>query len=121
MSASSHPCLPSRPPCCPACRRFQWLFVRVEVELRKIQATRPDLGVLVPTVGYATHTHSSEEPDSGSEDEDGGAAGRGGGGPGPGAKAAARLVPVVPGHAMAAQHRGLGKQGGGVDVELNKL
>lgn len=31
-----------------AFRRFQWLFVRIEVELRKIQESRPDLGKLVP-------------------------------------------------------------------------
>lgn len=29
-------------------RRFQWMFVRVEVELRKLQAARPELGTLVP-------------------------------------------------------------------------
>lgn len=52
-----------------AFRRFQWLFVRIEVELRKLQAHRPDLGVLVPTVGYAAHAHSSEAADSGSDDE----------------------------------------------------
>ncbi|KDD71451.1 hypothetical protein H632_c4997p0, partial [Helicosporidium sp. ATCC 50920] len=33
-----------------ALRRFQWIFVRVEVELRKIQAARPDLGPLLPGV-----------------------------------------------------------------------
>jgi hypothetical protein len=31
-----------------AFRRFQWMFVRVEVELRKLQAARPELGQLVP-------------------------------------------------------------------------
>lgn len=62
------------------CRRFQWLFVRIEVELRKIQAYRPDLGVLVPTVGYAAHAHSSEAADSGSEDEGAADGGSGGGG-----------------------------------------
>jgi len=31
-----------------AFRRFQWVFVRVEVELRKIQASHPELGTLVP-------------------------------------------------------------------------
>ena len=30
------------------CRRFQWVFVRVEVELRKLQAAKPELGMLVP-------------------------------------------------------------------------
>lgn len=33
-------------------RRFQWLFVRIEVELRKIQAYRPEVGVLVPLAGH---------------------------------------------------------------------
>ena len=32
------------------CRRSQWAFVRVEVELRKIQQQRPELGRLVPAV-----------------------------------------------------------------------
>ena len=31
-----------------AFRRFQWVFVRVEVEMRKIQASHPELGTLVP-------------------------------------------------------------------------
>ncbi len=31
-----------------ACRRFQWVPVRVEVEMRKLQAQRPELGQLVP-------------------------------------------------------------------------
>ena len=30
------------------CRRFQWVPVRVEVEMRKLQAQRPELGQLVP-------------------------------------------------------------------------
>ena len=105
------PSLPRLPAAC--CRRFQWLFVRVEVELRKIQAHRPDLGVLVPQAGYTTHGHSSEAADSGSEEEGGEVAS------GLGAKSAARLLPVVPGHAVAAQHRAAGKLGGGAaEVEL---
>lgn len=31
-----------------AFRRFQWLPVRVEVELRKLQDARPELGQLIP-------------------------------------------------------------------------
>ena len=31
-----------------AFRRFQWVPVRVEVELRKLQHQRPELGQLVP-------------------------------------------------------------------------
>eukprot|EP00887_Chlorella_sp_A99_P006633 scaffold3.g6633.t1 len=42
-----------------AFRRFQWVFVRIEVELRKIQAHRPELGVLVPPAGQPLHLHSS--------------------------------------------------------------
>ena len=29
-------------------RRFQWMFVRIEVELRKLQHNQPELGQLVP-------------------------------------------------------------------------
>jgi len=29
-------------------RRFQWIFVRIEVELRKLQTNRPELGQLIP-------------------------------------------------------------------------
>lgn len=29
-------------------RRFQWIFVRIEVELRKLQISRPELGQLIP-------------------------------------------------------------------------
>lgn len=29
-------------------RRFQWIFVRIEVELRKLQVAKPELGQLVP-------------------------------------------------------------------------
>jgi len=29
-------------------RRFQWMFVRLEVELRKVQSQQPDLAPLVP-------------------------------------------------------------------------
>lgn len=38
-------------------RRFQWVFVRLEVELRKIQAHRPEVGVLVPPAGQVLHPH----------------------------------------------------------------
>ncbi len=31
-----------------AFRRFQWVPVRVEVELRKLQHARPELGQLIP-------------------------------------------------------------------------
>ncbi|GAB4823276.1 hypothetical protein N2152v2_010322 [Parachlorella kessleri] len=45
-------------------RRFQWLFVRIEVELRKIQAYRPEVGILVPPAGHKQqqlhHPHSDE-------------------------------------------------------------
>ena len=57
-------------------RRFQWLFVRIEVELRKIQAHRPELGTLVPLAtdrGYAPLDHrgapGSPEPDGGGSPE----------------------------------------------------
>ena len=37
-----------------ACRRFQWIFVRIEVELRKLQAARADeFGQLVPVPATA--------------------------------------------------------------------
>lgn len=85
------PCCPPALPCLTTpCRRFQWLFVRIEVELRKIQAYRPDLGVLVPTVGYAAHAHSSEAADSGSEGEEEAAAAEGTGAVLAGAKPKAR-------------------------------
>lgn len=42
-----------------AFRRFQWLFVRVEVELRKIQARRPELGSLVALKG-SEHLHDDD-------------------------------------------------------------
>lgn len=29
-------------------RRFQWIFVRIEVELRKLQVAKPELGQLIP-------------------------------------------------------------------------
>ena len=35
-----------------AFRRFQWMFVRVEVELRRVQASRPELGQLVPVPAH---------------------------------------------------------------------
>ena len=31
-------------------RRFQWIFVRIEVELRKLQVNKPELGQLVPAL-----------------------------------------------------------------------
>ena len=34
--------------CLQAFRRFQWVPVRVEVELRKLQQQKPELGQLVP-------------------------------------------------------------------------
>ena len=34
--------------CMQAFRRFQWVPVRVEVELRKLQQQKPELGQLVP-------------------------------------------------------------------------
>lgn len=62
------------PPVRAARRRFQWLFVRVEVELRKIQAHRPELGTLVPAAPREAHVHGhsgegGHAPDSGSEEE----------------------------------------------------
>jgi hypothetical protein len=38
--------------CGEAFRRFQWIFVRIEVELRKIQAARPEIGQLVPAISH---------------------------------------------------------------------
>lgn len=40
--------------CGEAFRRSQWIFVRIEVELRKIQAARPELGQLVPAISHNT-------------------------------------------------------------------
>lgn len=31
-------------------RRFQWMFVRIEVELRKLQVSKPEVGQLVPAL-----------------------------------------------------------------------
>lgn len=31
-------------------RRFQWIFVRIEVELRKLQVSKPEAGQLVPAL-----------------------------------------------------------------------
>ena len=31
-------------------RRFQWIFVRIEVELRKLQVSKPEVGQLVPAL-----------------------------------------------------------------------
>lgn len=100
---------PQTPPL--LCRRFQWLFVRIEVELRKLQGQRPELGVLVPPAGHAAGlAHGGEAPDSGSDDDARSAGGLG--------APAGRAAPVVPGHAVAAQLRGLGKHGGGLDLPL---
>lgn len=115
FQVSSHSFPFAASPLEPACRRFQWLFVRIEVELRKIQGFRPDLGVLVPSVGYAAHAHSSEAPDSDVEQEDDSLQ------QGKGGASATRLVPIVPGHAVSAQHRGgLGKHGL-LDADLTSL
>jgi hypothetical protein len=38
-----------------AFRRFQWVPVRVEVELRKLQHARPELGQLVPAAPPEAH------------------------------------------------------------------
>ena len=35
-------------------RRFQWMFVRIEVELRKLQTAQPELGQLVPAPVHST-------------------------------------------------------------------
>jgi len=45
------------------CRRFQWLFVRIEVELRRLQGLKPELGVLVPA--QQQHPSSSAEKGDG--------------------------------------------------------
>lgn len=98
-----------------AFRRFQWLFVRIEVELRKIQAYRPDLGVLVPTVGYAAHAHSSEAADSGSEDE-GAPEGAAGGLAGPKARALPVSVGAGP---LPGKPRAVVRQlSGGAELEM---
>lgn len=53
---------PRHPARAPApCRRFQWLFVRIEVELRKLQAYKPELGVLVPLAGHPVPQQEREE------------------------------------------------------------
>ena len=38
-----------------AFRRFQWIFARVEVEMRKIQTSHPEMGQLVPGSGRRRH------------------------------------------------------------------
>ena len=38
-----------------AFRRFQWIFARVEVEMRKVQLAHPDMGQLVPGLGRRRH------------------------------------------------------------------
>lgn len=43
-----------------ALRRFQWMFVRVEVELRKLQHARPELGQLVPPLPPAAAVTEKE-------------------------------------------------------------
>lgn len=57
-------------------RRFQWLFVRIEVELRKIQGQRPELGTLVPQAApgdaggaHPLAPHPHDDGGSGSEEE----------------------------------------------------
>ena len=40
-------------------RRFQWYFVRLEVELRKLQAANSELGQLVPA---SAHSHGRAVP-----------------------------------------------------------
>lgn len=85
------------------------------MELRKIQAYRPDLGVLVPTVGYAAHAHSSEAADSGSDDEGAvGASGSGMGAP------KARALPVSVGAGpLPGRPRAVVKQlSGGTELEM---
>lgn len=42
-----------------AFRRFQWSFVRIEVELRKLQHQRPELGKLVPPANKAAALDNS--------------------------------------------------------------
>ncbi|PRW59731.1 SPX and EXS domain-containing 1-like isoform X1 [Chlorella sorokiniana] len=96
-----------------AFRRFQWLFVRIEVELRKIQAQRPEVGVLVPAappaypvhpMDAAAHAHAGGSDrgggaDSGSEEEGGGGPRHGGIAAPRGrekkASAGARMLPLV--------------------------
>ncbi len=43
-----------------AFRRFQWVPVRVEVELRKLQHQRPELGQLVPAPSLDKVAKSAE-------------------------------------------------------------
>ena len=53
-----------------AFRRFQWIFVRIEVELRKIQTARPEVGQLVPAAeGPQKHTNGHTSPLLGGEVE----------------------------------------------------
>jgi hypothetical protein len=81
------------------------MFVRIEVELRKIQAGRPDLGVLVPPAGHAgllLHHHA----------HGGGGTGGGGGAGDSGSEEEGTAAGVAPGHTPS--QRSLGKlQGGG--------
>ena len=113
---AAHPLAPPPPPCSRP-RRFQWLFVRIEVELRKIQAQRPEVGVLVPAAPHAYsalpphpmdagHPHASADADSGTEEEGGP---RRGGAVG---HAAASQRGGAVGHAAASQ-RGKDRKGGG--------
>lgn len=99
-----------RPARLPTCRRFQWLFVRIEVELRKIQAQRPEVGVLVPSAPHAyplhpmdaaAHAHAGDRgADSGSGSEEEGGAPRHSGAAAPRARekkaaGATRMLPLV--------------------------
>ncbi len=87
--------------------------MRIEVELRKIQAQRPEVGVLVPAAPHAypvhpmdaaAHAHSGGSDrggaDSGSEEEGGGGAARHGGIAAPRGRdkkagGGARMLPLV--------------------------
>jgi hypothetical protein len=82
----------------------------MEVELRKIQAQRPELGTLVPVAAHAAHVHLGDGGgSSGGEAEEGGSGGR----LAAGSRESQRLLPVVhDGHPVAAQHRMAGKGGG---------
>ena len=44
-----------------AFRRFQWVPVRVEVELRKLQHARPELGQLIPPPPAAGEPGASQK------------------------------------------------------------
>lgn len=69
-----------------SCRRAQWAPVRIEVELRKLQAQRPELGRLVPLAassagaGLVKIGSGGSHKGSGSGGHHGGPGGGGGGG-----------------------------------------